>query len=137
MIVPVFSYRVLLCLINKIAPPTPKNKRLKPGYSFNTDRLPSCSACPCLSRVGGGPETMPTHLVQVCRHVSEVELLPAVGGLQEVGAFCGDGPFCRLGHHHLYCAQHPVHGHGALPHDPGVQLHAFSGKSGQLFSRTP
>lgn len=78
---------------------------------------------------------MPTHLVQVCQHISEVELLQTVGGLQKVGAFCGDRPFCRLGHHHLYCAQHLVHGHGALPHDPRVQLHAFRGESGQFFSR--
>ena len=73
-----------------------------------------------LSRVGGGSEAVPTLLVQVCGHVPEVGLLPAMGVLQKVDALCGDGPFCRLGHHHLHRAQHPLHGHGALSHDARV-----------------
>lgn len=37
--------------------------------------------CILCSRVGGGSEALPTLLVQICRHVSEVELLCALGCL--------------------------------------------------------
>lgn len=50
---------------------------------------------------------------------------------EAVGEVHGDGPFPGSWNHYMYCAQHPLYGSGALPHDRRVQHDALCGKSGK------
>lgn len=63
---------------------------------------------------------MPPLLVQIRQHLSDLGLLPCVAEDQGGRQHGGHGPICGSGHHNLHRPQHPVYGHGALPHDPRI-----------------
>ena len=90
-----------------------------------------CINTSLLIRAGGVQTEVSSLLVQVCQHVPDLGLLPSVAEGQGDREHGGHGSVCGPSHHHLHCAQHPVHGHGALPHDQGVQQRAVSGEPGE------
>lgn len=82
-------------------------------------------------RAGGVEAEVPPLLVHVCQEVPDMGLLPLVAAGEGVGEVHGDGSFSGSGYHHMHCAEHPLHGPGALPHDRRVQHHALSGQLGK------
>lgn len=70
-----------------------------------------------LCRVGGVEAKVPPLLVHIRQEVPHLGLLPLVAAAEGVGEVHGDGPFPGSGYHHMHCAEHPLHGPGALPHD--------------------
>lgn len=70
-----------------------------------------------LGRVGGVTAKVSSLLVHVRQEVPDMGLLLLVAADEGVGEVHGDGPVPGSGHHHMHRAQHPLHGHGALPHD--------------------
>lgn len=42
-----------------------------------------------------------------------------------------DGSVCRPGYYYMYCAEHSLHGHGALSHDRTIWGGAFCWKPGK------
>lgn len=82
-------------------------------------------------RTGRVGKTVPTVLVQVCRHFSEVGLLCTMDHIKEMGVPYCDGPFRGFGHHYLHRTQHCVHGHGTLSNDTAVRICLVCGEFGK------
>lgn len=70
-----------------------------------------------LSRAGRVKAKVPSMLVRVCKEVFDMGLQPVVAEVEGVGEVHGDGSFSGSWYHHMHCAEHPLHGPGALPHD--------------------
>lgn len=70
---------------------------------------------PC--RAGGIEAEVPPLLVRLRQEVFNMGLLPLVAEVKGVCEVHGDGSLPGSGDHHMYCAEHAVHGSGALPHD--------------------
>lgn len=74
---------------------------------------------------------MPPLLVCFCSPVPGVGVLPLLAEAEAASEDHGDGPLPGPGHHSVHCAEHALHGHGALPHDGRVQRHAHHRKPGK------
>lgn len=59
---------------------------------------------------------MPPVLVHLCRNLPHLGMLSSMAEVQEGGQLDSNGSICGLNYHHLHCAKHTVHGHGALSH---------------------
>lgn len=70
-----------------------------------------------LFRAGGVKAKVPSLLVHICQEVPDMGLLPLVAEDKGVGEDHGDGSFPGFRYHHMHCAEHPLHGPGALPND--------------------
>lgn len=71
-------------------------------------------------RDGGVSSEVPPLLVHFCQGVPDLGQVPVVA---EGKGVCEDdryGSLPRPGNNHLYRPQHPLHGHGALPHDTAL-----------------
>lgn len=71
----------------------------------------------CLCRAGGVEAKVPSLLVHICQEVPDMGLLPLVAEDEGVREVHGDGSFPGSRYHHMHCAEHALHGPGALPHD--------------------
>lgn len=72
---------------------------------------------PFLCRARGVEAEVPSLLVQIRQEVPDLGLLPLVAEDEGLGEVHGDGSFPGPGYHRMHCAEHPLHGPGALSHD--------------------
>lgn len=74
---------------------------------------------------------MSSLLEPLCCEIPHLGLLPTLAFNQEICQVCGYGPVYWPHHHPLHCAEHALHGLGALQDDKGVWPHAVHWQFGK------